>query len=121
MQISNFGSEVQYVNESYPLPTNFIFGLGMNVIDGESHKLLLTGEAIKPNEGQPLAQAGLEWNFDNLLFLRAGHRFNYSAATYSFGGGVRLGVSGLGIRADYSYSRYEVLGGAHRFGLGISF
>jgi hypothetical protein len=121
MMISNFGSEIKYVNESYPLPTAFTFGLGMNVVDGDMHKVLLTVEGVKPNEGEPLAQAGLEYNFDNAFFLRVGQRFNYSAATYSFGGGVNLNVIGRGIRADYSYSKFETLGAVHRFGLGISF
>ena len=121
MQIANFGSEVQYVNEAYPLPTNFTFGLGMNAIDGDSQKLLVTGAAIKPNEGEPLAQVGLEWNYENMFFLRGGRRFNYSAATWSFGGGFALDLAGYGVRADYSYGTYTVLGGAHRFGLGISF
>jgi hypothetical protein len=121
MEISNFGSEIRYVNEAYPLPTAFTFGLGMNVIDGDVHKLLFTAAGVKPNEGEPLAQAGLEWNFDNTFSLRVGRRFNYSAATYSFGGGVNLNVIGNGIRADYSYSNYLTLGTVHRFGLGISF
>lgn len=121
MEIANFGSEIQYVNESYPLPTNFTFGVGINAIDGESQKLLVTAAATKPNEGEPLAQGGLEWNYDNLLFLRGGRRFNYSTATWSFGGGVRVNLAGVGVRADYSYATYQVLGAAHRFGLGISF
>ncbi len=121
MAIQNFGSEVQYVNEAYPLPTNFTFGIGMNAIDGDTQKLLVTFAAVKPNEGEPLAQAGLEWNYDNLLFLRGGRRFNYSTATYSFGGGVNLALAGVGVRVDYSYASYDVLGGAHRFGLGVSF
>jgi hypothetical protein len=121
MAITNFGSEIQYVNESYPLPTSFTFGLGMNAIDGETQKLLVTFAASKPNEGEPLAQAGLEWNYDNLFFLRGGRRFNYSVATYSFGGGFNVNLAGVGVRADYSYAAYQELGAAHRFGLGISF
>jgi len=121
MQIANFGSEIRYVNEAYPLPTNFTFGLGMNAIDGDTHKLLVSVAGTKPNEGEPVAQAGLEWNYDNTLFLRVGRRFNYSVATYSFGGGVHMGLGGFGVRADYSYSDYQVLGGSHRFGLGITF
>ena len=121
MQIANFGSQIQYVNEPYPLPTNFTFGLGMNAIDGETQKVLASFAAIKPNEGSPVAQAGLEWNYDNTFFLRAGRRFNYSATQYSFGAGVHVDLGGYGLRADYSYSDYQVLGASQRFGLGISF
>lgn len=121
MQIANFGSEVKYVNESYPLPTTFNFGLAMNAIDGEDHKLLVSLAGAKPNEGAPLAQAGLEYAFSNTFFLRAGRHFNYSAADYSFGGGVRLNVMGVGLHADYSYSSFLTLGAAHRFGLGVAF
>ena len=121
MQIGNFGSNVQYVNESYPLPTNFTFGLGINAIDGDSHKLWVSGSAVKPNEGQPLAQIGTEWNYQGMLFLRAGYRLNYSVARYSFGGGVQIAVGDYRMRADYSYSDYQVLGISHRFGVGLAF
>jgi hypothetical protein len=121
MQMANFGSNVQYVNESYPLPTNFQFGLGINAIDGEDQKVLVSGTAIKPNEGEPLAQVGAEWNFRKMFFLRGGYRFNYSVATWTFGGGFAIGIGGIGARADYSYGDYQTLGGTHRFGLGVSF
>jgi hypothetical protein len=121
MQISHFGSNVQYVNESYPLPTSFGFGMGMNAIDGDDHKLLVSFAASKPNEGEPLAQVGAEWNYRNMFFLRGGQHLNHSTATYALGGGVRFDIVGYGMRADYSYSNYRVLGGTHRFGLGLSF
>ena len=121
MQIANFGSEIQYVNESYPLPTNFTFGLAMNAIDAEEQKLTVSFAGIKPNEGEPLGQVGAEWNYQNMFFVRGGYHINHSVATYSAGGGVRLDISGYGARADYSYSKYQILGGTHRFGVGLSF
>lgn len=121
MQIANFGSNIQYVNESYPLPTNFTFGLAMNAIDADDQKLLVSVSAVKPNEGAPQAQAGAEWNFRNTLFLRGGYHFNHTVATYSFGGGVRMDILGYGLRFDYSYSAYDLLGAAHRLGMGLTF
>jgi hypothetical protein len=119
MQISNFGSNVQYVNESYPLPTNFTFGLGMNAVEAEDQTVLFTFSASKPNEGRPLAQLGAEWNYMNMLFLRGGYRVNHAVANYSFGGGAQAEVQGYSLRFDYSYSNFLLLGAAHRFGLGI--
>jgi hypothetical protein len=121
LQIANFGSNVKYVNESYPLPTNFQFGLAMNAVELDDHTLLVSAAAIKPNEGEPVAQIGGEYSFRNLLFLRGGYRFNYSAATYSVGAGVALDISGFGVRVDYAYNDYQTLGGSHRIGLGFSF
>jgi hypothetical protein len=119
MQISNFGSNVQYVNESYPLPTNFTFGLAMNAIEADDQTVMVTFSAQKPNEGAPLAQLGTEWNYQNMLFLRGGYRLNHAVANYTFGGGARIDVQGYSLRFDYSYSNFLLLGVAHRFGLGI--
>lgn len=121
LEIVNFGSNIQYVNESYPLPTNFQFGMAMNAIDGEDQKVLVSFTAVKPNEGEPQAQVGGEWNFQKTFFLRAGYRLNYSTATYAVGGGVAFAVSGIGMRADYAFSNYTTLGGTHRIGVGLSF
>lgn len=121
LAIANFGSNIQYVNESYPLPTNFQFGMAMNAIDGDDHKFLVSFTAVKPNEGEPQAQIGGEWNFQRTFFLRGGYRLNYSTATYSAGGGVAFNVSGIGMRADYAFSNYTTLGGTHRIGVGFTF
>jgi hypothetical protein len=121
LEIVDFGSSIQYVNESYPLPTNFQFGMAMNAIDGDDQKLLVSFTAVKPNEGEPQAQVGGEWNYQRMFFVRGGHYLNYSTATYTFGAGVAFSMSGIGIRADYAYNNYTTLGASHRFGLGLSF
>ncbi len=121
LQIADFGSSIQYVNESYPLPTNFQFGMAMNAIDGDDQKLLISFAAVKPNEGEPQAQVGGEWNFQQMFFVRGGYRLNHSTATWSAGAGAAFAIEGIGLRADYSYSNYKTLGGSHRIGVGIGF
>jgi hypothetical protein len=119
MQIMNFGTNVQYVNESYPLPTSFVFGFGINALQYEDQTVLLSFSAVKPNEGRPQAQLGLEWQYQKMFFLRGGYKLNHSVADYSFGGGVRLDLTGYDVRVDYSYSNYLLLGAAHRVGFGL--
>lgn len=121
MQIMNFGSNVQYVNESYPLPTNFTFGAAINAFDEESQKLIVSLAAVKPNEGVPQAQVGVEWNYDNFLFLRSGYRLANPITTFSAGGGIHLAISEFTARVDYSYSGHKLLGAAHRIGVGLEF
>lgn len=119
MKFANFGSELKFVNESYPLPTNFTFGLSMNAIEAGSQQLLVSVSAIKPNDEEPLGQVGGEWNWQKTLFLRAGYQVNHDVATYSLGAGVRVNILQRGLNVDYSMSEFSLLGFAHRFGLGI--
>ena len=117
MRIANFGSEIKFINEPYPLPVSFIFGFSMNAIELERNKLLVSVNGIKPNDGSPVAVIGAEWDFNSLIFLRGGYRLNSEVETYSFGTGIQLELSQFQIRFDYSYSDFSSLSGAHRFGL----
>lgn len=121
MKIANFGSEIKFVNESYPLPTNFQFGLSMNAIQTDQQKLLVTFSALKPNDGKPLSNAGVEWNWNDTFFLRGGYHFNHDTKTYAFGGGLNWDITDYKLRFDYSYSDFSLLGASHRFGVGFSF
>lgn len=120
LQIANFGSDMKFVNESYPLPTQFTFGLAMNAIEVEEHKLTVSFSAVKPNDGKPLSQVGTEWNFQDFLFLRAGYPLNHDVASFSFGGGVQVDLSNVLAGVNYSYSDFRLLGVAHRIGIGLS-
>jgi hypothetical protein len=33
---------------------------------------------------------------------------------------VDYSLQGVGVTANYSYNQYELLGGAHRFGIGVN-
>ncbi len=121
MKIANFGSEVKFVNEAYPLPTNFQFGLSMNAVQMESQNLLVALSAIKPNDGRPLGQVGAEWSYNKLIFLRGGYQLNNDVSTYSFGAGLNWKISDYQFQFDYSYNDYSLLGGAQRFGVSFVF
>lgn len=119
MMIGNLGSDIRFVNESYPLPVHFTFGASMNAVQSDNHRLMVTGSAQKPNDGQPVGQVGAEYAFQELLFLRGGYRINYDSATFSAGAGLRFDLSRYGFRFDYAYSDFSMLGVAHRFGVGL--
>ncbi|NIS46068.1 MAG: PorV/PorQ family protein [candidate division Zixibacteria bacterium] len=119
MRFSNFGSEIKFVNESYPLPTNFTFGLSMNAIESPEQTLMVSISAIKLNDEEPLGQVGAEWNWNQIIYLRGGYQLNHEVAKYSFGGGLKMNVSNYGLGFDYSLSDFELLGFTHRFGLSI--
>lgn len=121
LKFENFGSELKFINEAYPLPTNFQFGLSMNAVEANDHTLLMSISAKKHNEGRPVGQLGAEWNFRKKLFLRGGYQLNSDIETYAFGAGFNMKLSNYLIRLDYSYSDFSLLGASHRFGMGFAF
>lgn len=122
LSVTNFGQSVTFVNEEYPMPTTFTFGMSVNALEADDYVLNVGAQARKPNDGPPLGQIGTEFNFLNIISVRGGYNIGHDVATYAFGLGAktRFGES-IGLRADYSYSDWSALGAAHRFGIGFSF
>lgn len=117
MKIEHFGSEVKFINEAYPLPTNFQFGMSVDAINTDNYKLLLTSVAMKPNDGDPVGGLGTELAWNDVIFLRGGYRINDKVRTFSLGGGVLLKISNNNFHFDYSYNNFRLLGGIHSIGI----
>lgn len=117
MKVANFGSSLNFVNEEYPLPQSFSFGMKINAIESENQILLASLTAEKPNDVRTLIRGGFEWNFTNMIFLRTGYNFNHDTATFSVGGGLKLNISNNNIGIDYSYTNYSELGGVNKIGI----
>jgi hypothetical protein len=121
LSVTNFGQSVTFVNEEYPMPTTFTFGMSVNALEAEGYTLLASGQIRKPNDGLPVGQVGLEFNLSDFVMLRSGYNIGHDVATYAFGLGIKTSLGGsMAIRADYSYGDWSALGAAHRFGIGFS-
>lgn len=122
MGIFNFGESLTFVNEEYPLPTIFIFGMSFNALETSEYKLKISSSAKKPNDGAPLGQIGTEVEIIKAFYLRAGYNLGHEVAKYAFGTGLKMNFIGnIKIRVDYALNNFSELGFAHRFGIGLSF
>ncbi len=122
--IRNFGPQIKYVNTSYPLPQTFNIGISgylfspgdallMN-IPGQS--LLFTFDLTQPRDFNQQNSIGLEYSFEDLVFLRGGYKFNGDQQGVTAG----LGLKYNKYRVDYSYTNYGAyLGNIHRFTIGF--
>ena len=117
---SNQRTEIQFATQSTELPTMFRFSVGMDLL-GRSGSLFSTNPKHKLVAEAAFSDAidtnlqfagGLEYSFNNLVFLRGGKRFfnddraTGSTGTYglSGGAGVRLPLGAQrAIRFDYGY------------------
>jgi hypothetical protein len=121
MVISNFGPDMSFIKEEYPLPINFKFGGAINIIESEYHRAILSMEGSHPSDNLEKYATGVEYTFKDMFSLRMGRKFQLDAGGFSAGAGVLLPVADWNIRMDYAYFDFGVLESVHRFTLGMSF
>lgn len=121
MMISNFGPDLKFIDESYPLPMNFRFGGVIDVIRREDHSAIFAMEGSHPNDNMEKFNAGMEYWYKDRFALRFGNHFEYDEGGISAGGGVRMDVSQFEMSFDYGYHDMGHLDNTHRFSVGVIF
>lgn len=134
--IRNFGPEISFSDdeittnnsdfESYPPPQTLVIGVSGFIISSaspmffrsEEQSLRAAFEIVGPRDYGQQYNTGLEWGYQDLLFIRTGYKFNYDTQGINFGMGVRIN----NFRGDYSYASYgKYLLNIHRISAGIEF
>lgn len=122
VMMSNFGSDLKFIKEAYPLPINFKFGISMEPVTFGEHKALIGLELSHPNDNLEKFNSGVEYWYRDILALRVGNQFGYDSGDFSFGAGVKLPFySKTKLRVDYGYHDFGFLSEVHRFTLNLSF
>jgi hypothetical protein len=134
-RINNLGTELQFYNQANPLPLTFSIGSSIYPVNTERTRLMLSVDAVKPQDSQQLLFSGGELSFYDLLFLRGGYKFNYSGdqdggtsarapiettiENFTLGAGLQYVLEGVDLQIDYAYSDVDLLDGTHRVSLGL--
>jgi len=122
--IRNFGPQVTYVTTSYPLPQLFNIGIAgylFSPTDGllvniPNQSLQITFDLIQPRDYNQQTSLGLEYSYENMVFLRGGYKFNGDQEGISAG----VGINYNRYRIDYSFTNYgSFLGDVYRFTVGF--
>ena len=121
MNMSNFGPDVKFINQSAALPMNFHFGVAGEVIDNGMHRLTVAVDGAHPNDNLEKFQIGGEYWYRNMIALRLGRKFNYDTETFSAGAGLKLPLGAYTAKLDYSVSDMGYLKLTQRFSLGVEF
>ena len=121
MSVTNFGPDLKFVTEKFPLPINFTLGFAVDPINQGHHRVTTAFSGSHPSDNQERYNLGFEYWFRDMLALRAGYKFNYDEEDVSFGGGLRTTLGSFAAQIDYAYVPYEYLEQSHRFSLTVGF
>jgi hypothetical protein len=129
----NFGPDAEFVSfeerigiEPVRVKMPFYLALGgaMEIIEKQkdnNHRLTLAAEYALPNDSEEKINIGTEYAFSEMLFLRAGYRFNYDVEGLTLGAGLNYSMIGMRLKVDYAFLDFGLLNQVHMFTLGLSF
>ncbi len=103
--------------QSFSPPTVFRIGFALEPIETEEHKLTTSIQLNHPNDNSENFAIGVEYTWQQMLYLRGGYKFNVDEQNVSFGMGVKLPISFAEFNFDYAFSNFSRLGSAHRFSI----
>jgi hypothetical protein len=122
MAVQSIGSQVNFDDRSSKLPTIFKVGLSVDTYRSGPHSLIAAGEFSHPSDNKERQNVGLEYSYNNFVFLRSGYNINYDTETFAAGAGVQMQTSqSTAINADYSFVDMAALGGVHRVSLAFRY
>ncbi|MDZ7263831.1 MAG: PorV/PorQ family protein [candidate division KSB1 bacterium] len=130
-------TKAKLATQSFPLPLTFRLGAATELIgkngqltNSDVHRMTFSIEASDPNDAFLSSNFGIEYEWHDLLSLRAGYRGlaiendpirEYRTSSYALGLGLHYVVKLFAIQFDYAFADFRILGGAHHFTLGVCF
>jgi hypothetical protein len=112
--------------DKFDLPLMFRVGVSMDVLKGAANSnLILSVDALHPNNDVEYMNVGGEYIFNNMFALRGGYKSLFardSEEGLSFGAGVNYRLFGkTTIKIDYAYQDFGVLQDVQLFTIGLGF
>ncbi|MDP3149319.1 MAG: PorV/PorQ family protein [Ignavibacteria bacterium] len=111
--------------DQYDLPLTFRIGFSMDVFKSRYIRVKAAFDATHPNDNVEYANAGVEFAYDELLFIRGGYKSLFltdSEQSLTLGAGLKYEMApGLNINVNYGYGDYGRLKNIQYFDVGIIF
>jgi long-subunit fatty acid transport protein len=142
--ISNFGADVEPVGtvtqrggttvtafQSFSLPTLFRLGFAIEPWMTDDQRITSSIQLNHPNDNAENVRLGVEYAWQNTLFLRGGLKRTIgqkllsadetSEESFTLGAGFRLATDVTAVQADYAYANFNRLGSVHRISLTLTY
>jgi hypothetical protein len=107
--------------EKYPVPTVFSLGASMVPWEKENQSLLVSLQLNHPSDNAENYRLGIEYEYLELLFIRAGYKLNVDGQPFpTFGFGLRHRVGGHPLQLNYAANPTQYFGTIHTVGLSFT-
>ena len=105
----------------YPAPTTFKLGVSMIPWKTDDKSLTVIAQLNHPSDNAENIRLGVEFEYKQLLYLRAGYKINVDDQKYPTAGlGVRTHLGKHSLHIDYAVDPTRYLGWIHRFGISFA-
>jgi hypothetical protein len=109
----------------FEMPSSLELGFAYEKYISRKNHFILTGSFENNNYGNDLYRTGIEYSFDNIIFLRTGYILVPEEANYiygiSYGIGIKQKISGIDFMIDYGYRPTKYFNSNSLFNLIITF
>ena len=116
--------DIQNKTESFPIPLTFRVGIMNNIVGSENafivrpdHRFTVSMDAINPLDYQLGGSLGMEYSWNESVFVRGGYHLNHDTAGLSAGFGVLYN----GIALDFGWVDYSILESTWQLGLSFNY
>src|SRR4030066_945979 len=96
--------------QSFSPPTIFRIGFAFEPYESEEHSVTTSIQLNHPNDNSENVATGFEYNWNKMLYLRGGCKFNLDEQNFSFGVGINIPTNLAMFNLDYAYSNFVKLG-----------
>jgi len=127
MTMANFGPNMKFIEQDFPVPTIFKLGIAMPTFETENHRLFSAVEFNHPRDTAERANMGMEYVFLGLppnfeFALRGGYMLNRDEESLTGGFGVKFPTSRAATAGvDYAFVDLGRLGESHLISLLLNF
>jgi opacity protein-like surface antigen len=111
--------------DQFDLPLVFRVGVAADLVKEQEHRVTVAVDAIHPNDNTEYLNTGVEYGWNDIMFLRGGWKSLFERDTeqgLTAGVGLQYRVLGeLAVRLDYAYQDWGRLTNVHYISLGVKF
>ncbi len=126
--LQNVSRQITYEQQSFLMPFSVNFGLTVEPISfvtgnetSLSRSLVISVESTHPRDFNESVHFGAEYDYANILALRAGYMTGMDQRGFTAGLGVSEELAGSTLRVDYAYEPFGVFGAVHYISLGVAY